>query len=865
MKHRESFLSHSSLEQVPVPSGYFLRDVQFEMSLKPFFDTSAETREAVCRELFTQWLALTRHAESISILLFIGDGSEMLEYDADWERSFEWGRYQGSANAHEWKLSRQAKEANKDEANTGVHAWDDHYDPEKKGLHRRSYLYRLEPAELTFSWLKKLVADLKRIGRELTGKTIDVGNMFDIGPEFAVSRFKYQWHPEILAGGNSLFKGQWVSCESVLHGDDRRYAAFPDGIPDQTPIGTFMGRQFNAFFEDMGFDFLWMSNGFGFALEPWALIGNLFDGQAFYPEAAAGTRQRILKFWSDFRAEFPTRFPVRTRGTNLATGIDLGSDASPVRDIYQPDLNVDAPVNSPWAALDADFGLELSGWMSHIARHPGKTFRFRYYLQDPWWKNSPYLDRFERNPHDLFLPGSVSRVQKDGSVEIPRDIAFLTIDDSDGKMPVCIANEVTAHFLRVREFAPDDAGPLVWLYPFDDFHDLVEKEGKPEIPFHADTFIGTVINDSVPLNTVMDLGDLSSVLESRPDFPKGRIFFTPVPQPGSRSESQLKRLHEAGGRLFLYGPLPSESAFASPFGIQSAEPLEGDFQLDLRHIPDGEKIDDVSRTSRHTPFLSAGGFSEAPATSLPNDVHHLALAEQADQRRVAAALAGGPTPETCSLFWVRASLSTSEYDPHDPEPIRGPILRSFPRKSMFPYGRLARFTLDALGWKASCPDVATANAERPPYYTVHRHRNGFQFSGYHPDENAVLKLRHPLGAPLFTFRTLPVENGQTKVTGTRAWSYESRVFVESGGDGLYRCRFQMPVGYGIRRRLLITGCRDATLVFLPESGGNVPIRILLNPVFPYLVGDFVEPVIQDSPYGPLIRIETVQDDVLIDF
>jgi len=50
----------NSMPQAPVPTGYGLRDVQLEMSLKPFWDNSDETREGVCRELFTQWSPLLR-------------------------------------------------------------------------------------------------------------------------------------------------------------------------------------------------------------------------------------------------------------------------------------------------------------------------------------------------------------------------------------------------------------------------------------------------------------------------------------------------------------------------------------------------------------------------------------------------------------------------------------------------------------------------------------------------------------------------------------------------------------------------------------------------------------------------------------
>lgn len=849
------------LPQIPDLPGYDLRDIQLEMSLKPFYDDSPETRRQVCTEIFHQWHALTRHAQSISILLWVADGSEILEYDGDLSRAFEWARYQGSANGHEWKMSRKSATNNPDHESVGIHAWDNDYDPEGKGLHRRPYLYRDEPAVFTFTWLKGLIADLKSIGHQITGKTIYVGETFDIGPEFAVSRFKYTWHPEILAGGNSLFKGQFISCEAILNGDERHYAAYPRGIPDQTRFGTFLGKQLNCFFQDLGFDFLWLSNGFGFALEPWGLPGNLFDGLHFYPDLAQPTQQRIRQFWQDLRSEFPASYPIRSRGTNLATGIDLGSDASPLRSIYSPELGVDAPVNSPWASLDGDFGLELSGWMSHIARHPGETFRFRYYIHDPWWKNSPYLDRYERNPHDIFLPSSISRIEADGTTEIARDIAFLSIDDSDGQMPLSVPNEVTAHILRTREFAPDDAGPLVWLYPFDDYHDLVEQARRPELPFHADTYIGTVINDSVPLNTVMDLKDLESALKARPELPQGRIFLSSVPQPGSPSESLLLNLVERGGTLLLYGPIEPESRFLDLLGLERAEPLEGDFELSFLRIPQGEQMEDVGTSLRHTNFLSGGGFAETPASQIRPEVKHLITATQKDHTRVMAATMY--TTDRGNIAWVRGSLSTDEYEPDNPQPIRGPILKPLNSNTFFPYGRVVRFCLDSLGWTISCAN--RASSPRTPYLTIHRHRNAFQYSGYHPDENAVLQLRHPLGAPLFTFRNLPVRSGMTQLTGSRAWSHEVRVFLEQGDDGTYRSRFQCPIGYGVHRRLIISGCQNATLVFMVDTGTSKPIRILRNPEFPYLVGEFIEPIIEETPFGPAIRVRNVSGSVLFEF
>ncbi len=844
------------LPQVPVPEGYRLHDLQLEMSLKPFYDATPETRRKVCEEIFRQWLPIARHSETVSILLWTADGSEILEYDGKMDRPFEWARYQGSANAHEWKLPRKGSAGHEDHNAIGVHVWDPAHDPQGVGLHRRPYLYREPPAEFTFLWLRDLVRDLKRIGRRITGRRVLVGDAFDIGPEFAVSRFKYQWHPEILAGAESLFKGQFIRCDAILHGDDRPYAAFPHGIPEGTPFAVFLGRQLHRFFRDIGFDFVWFSNGFGFAVEPWALIGMLFDGSRFYPEKAAEAGNQIREFWRLFRAVFPSRYPVRTRGTNLCTGIDLGSDASPLRDIYRPELNVDAPVNSPWAALDGDFGLELAGWMSHIVGHPGDRFRFRFYVHDPWWKNSPWLDRFERNPQDLYLPASVSRLGADGRVTIARDVALLTIDDSDGRLPLSANAEVVAHFLHARECAPDDAGPMIWAYPFDDFHDRVEKFGRPDIPFHADFFVSALINEGVPLNTVVDLRLLPAALRARPSLREGRVFFSPVPLPGSDSERVLNDLWREGVTLFLYGPLPAASVFFGPLGLREAAPLEGDFDLELRHVPPGEQMEAWGWKMRHTAMLSGGGFSEAPVDNGPSGVEYLALARRAEGVRVACARNG-------QLFWTRGSLTTAEYNPDDPQPLRGPILHTLNPQEFVPAGRLTRFALDKLDWRVAVADVASE--PRAPCLTIHRHRNAFHYSGFHPDENSRMLLRHPLGAPLLTYRRLRVIGGASEVTGIRAWTNECRVFLASGDDGIHRARYLPPVGYGVYRRLLISGCRHAVLKFMVDPGSDRPIRILRRPIFPYLVGDFVEPCVESTPWGPVITVENVEGTLLLEW
>ena len=39
-------------------------------------------------------------------------------------------------------------------------------------------------------------------------------------------------------------------------------------IPEGMSLGTFLGGQSQHFLTDLGFDYLWLSNGFGFSISP---------------------------------------------------------------------------------------------------------------------------------------------------------------------------------------------------------------------------------------------------------------------------------------------------------------------------------------------------------------------------------------------------------------------------------------------------------------------------------------------------------------------------------------------------------------------------------------------------------------------
>lgn len=354
-------------------------NVTLEMSLKPFKQNTPEYIREVCRTMFRQWTPLLSHADTVSILLWTSDGSEILDYTGDPNQPLEWGMYAGNPNAPH-------------AVNSG---------PKELNLHQRAYTYIADPPAFTYGDLRFIIATLKEVGRRETGKVIRVGETFDPGPEFAKSPFKYERHPEICMA-NTLGAKSFVCCYATLNADERSYASYPDGIPQGTPLGTFLGKQSHRFLADMGFDYFWLSNGFGFGMETWNTVGAIFDGNCFRGERMPEIQQKILDFWTTFRKECPD-VPIETRGTNLSAGIDLARDGVDLRSIYRGGFNLLPPPNSPWAALDGDFGLELTGYMSRISEIPDCRYLFRYYTHDPWWANTPWLDRYGREAHDIYL------------------------------------------------------------------------------------------------------------------------------------------------------------------------------------------------------------------------------------------------------------------------------------------------------------------------------------------------------------------------------------------------------------------------------------------------------------------------------
>ena len=787
-----------------------LNRVTLELSAKPFVDDSEETAYKVAEHLFTQWLPLLREADEVAVLLWTSDGGELLTWSGNEEDTFEWAYWIGVAEpppAPEGLTER-----------------------EKMNTHLFPKKYRADAAPRTYRWLRRTIAILRERGTAITGKPVFIGTTFDNGPEFAISPFKYKWHPEICTG-STAGKSRTVVSTAVLHADSRHYAAFPDGIPEGLSFGAFLGAQYREFARHFGIDYLWLSNGMGFGRDTWGITGTLFDKQRFAPEKVQEAAEAMRGFWRELKAACPD-IVIETRGSNFSAGVEMASDAAPFKELYQ-DSRIAPPVNSPWAALNYNSGLELAAWMSHIAKLPGGHIPFRYYIHDPWFLNSPWLDRYEQSPWDLYQPMAISRLTADGQAHTANTLAFLSADNTLGQMPDQVPNEVIPHILEAWQSAPDAAGPLVWLYPFDEYCELVHGPApRLDAVLREDLFIGEALQNGLPLNTVISTAEF----RRNPASVLGSILVVPASAWTPENAPALRDFQAKGGKILLYGGtahLPEE--LLHQLNLRNAAPLAGKVTVCAEDFPESGQCAYV-----HALYNESGLCAAVDGTNATV----LAEAVQAGEHRVLAAAVPG-------LLYVEALLPMAEQD----------NLSSYYRTlaapgTVFPTAALPMLALKQYGWHfESCGTM-------PPRTTISRHDNAFIITVFSRDTSVDLGVATPLGMPLLTGQETRLRDGRAVWRPGRCFRHECRAVVnmENGVVGVRRIRAAYPE-YTDRR--LITGLRDATVHFFPPPGCPVEYLRQEPQCGDFLHGTLLEPTWHETSEGRYATLEHITGKLLV--
>lgn len=760
-----------------------MKKLTLELSLKPFKKTTNEYIKKVLRTVFEDWKPLCSMAQSVAIMLWAADGSEILDYKGNLNDEFEWACYIGGANSREGKK-------------TDV-------DPNGTGLHSRSYLYIKNPPKMTYAILKQIISQIKEVGHEILGGIpIYVGATFDPGPEFAKSDFKYNRHNEICMG-NDMGKATMVCAYAKLSGDSTHYAGFPNGIPNSLPFGTFFGRQAQVFMSDLGYDYLWLSNGFGFGRETWSTIGAIFNGESFDIDKMEEIKKEVLNFWKLFRIECPD-YPIETRGTNMSMGIDMATDGVMLREIYNGRFNLLPPPNSPWAALNGDFGLELMGHMSRIAHIPESDYMFRYYIHDPWWANSPWYDRYNSQPHDIYMPLSVARIDENGKVQPPSHLNILSIDNSFGEMPKSCVCEPLPHLMEALKEMPDEASPVVWVYQFDEYSDC-ETEFDAQKMFFGDWFIRGAINNGFPLSTVVSSSNFCNHDKS---IYSSSILVSDIPKKGTLFEREIINYVENKNRVIFYGNVQNASdKFKQLIGIKCTETsVSGELPISVF----GKQCGKI----KHTPLLCCGEINTVAngSTEFANAGKNTIAAYNG----TAIWLRG-----TCSADFTKGSQLLM---PHSEEDYF--ICETLMLKALGLFGYEISFD-KALGVPSPVIMLSICN-------------NAYIFSCYSPSTTVKTSFKFPFGAPVLDGYETALENGSSTYHFPKAEHRECRVFVVQN-SGIVSCSECPPVSYEYRRRIKVCGLKNATVRFLAENYAKEDVFAVLNSSTDfYAVGDDFE-------------------------
>ena len=803
--------------------------ITLETSIKPFLDLSSEGIKNTVEEYCSNWVNLIERSKGVAILLWVSDGNEIYEWRGDLEEDLICANSIGFCNYENGNMVM--------------------YNPELEHYRvNKAVPYSSNPPKVTFAHLKEIIHTFKTRIPERFNKPVRVGATIDPGPEFAPCRFKIEKHSELLLPDNSdiPLKMRFMTHQAILNADDEVYAGFPDGIPEKTSFGTFLGRQFESCRRDLGFDYIWFSNGFAYTHYPWDYKGEVFNGSDFNSEEALNQKELLGNFWSDFRRECPDA-AIEVRGSNFSVGMDISSDGCS-HDLIAEKASLEAPpCNPPWGSRA--LGLEMSSFLSRIAKPYTEHLLFRFYLNDPWFASTPWEDYYAREPFDIYSPTTASRLLADASVKTSDRLALLSVDTEKGELVRSQAIEVMPHLIRVLDEMPDAPGPFIWVYPHDEYHKILnDKEDCLDYPFMHDWFITQAINNGLPLNTVVSSDVFNKLAETHKLH--DAIYIAPVPVEGWEYETTLIDFVENGGKALLYGPVEKASQhILDLMGIELDETgLDGDFDVKT-HFREDNFCKPVESGQFHDPNSAAIGLNEnvdAKSHSSERIFRHYSIGSggalfakakqdcsiraellQNNKKRVYALHKKNPQWNNGELCWVRGSVHFDTANPKAQEPAVDPI-SSFLLCSDWMRRLLAEFAWDIIQKRE------TEN-NQPAMLFIKRYDNAFYFTGHKPDTTVQMSIKTPYGAPIYNESQTHIKDGYALDNFGRSFYNEVRAFVKMN-DGIVSCK-ELPVPTGMQRHISISGLKDADLIIFPAIASRLVLRetIYAKSEIPYLM------------------------------
>jgi hypothetical protein len=681
---------------------------------------------------------------------------------------------------------------------------------------------------VTYADLKRIIQALRETAKEMYGKEIWVGDTIDAGPEFVESEFKFERHPELLKGGpKSEFPKSlaFLCCYAEMNGDKFPYATFRKGIPQGTPFGTFLGRQFESLASTVGFDYVWFSNGFGLTHYAWNYLGEIFDGRESHPERAPENIKKFVSFWENFRAECPKR-PIEIRGTNFSIGMDAATHGIDIREIYRVGGLHNPSPNPPWGS--SNLGLEMVSHLSRISSTPQRSFPFRYYINDSWFAVVPWADYYNREAFDVYCPMSASRINASGKVETPTDMDLMTVNTGFGELITTQASEVEPHLRRAFDIAPDEAGPLVWIYPFTEYSDELHRpSAQTQKAFFGDWFVARSITGGLPLNTVTTTDNFTK-LSKKSDTFGGRVIIAPAPAAHWNYADSILEHVKKGGEAIIYGSLhDAPKNLLDALNIAIDDPIEGDLDITLQMKEDTYTAKPPKRPLRHPALQNDGGVTEVLADKSDKATQVRATVSSKGKRRVYAVVREARNWKGGKLAWIRGTLPF-EAKADSLEPV---MFKADEVADASPWMRylLSDFNIDIRNIRRSI-------SNKPNYLFAARSRGSYFFNGHSPDTTVDIQLRFPEGAPIFCERQTFVANSTATYHLDRTSNFECQAFLQQTAESLVSHK-EGSTTPETSRNFTLHGLIDGTLtLYIPEEARNAK-RLKVKKILPYTIQD----------------------------
>ncbi|MDD2710559.1 MAG: hypothetical protein PHV34_21475 [Verrucomicrobiae bacterium] len=741
----------------------------FALTMKFFPDNDQQHVRADCRAVFDLWRPLIQRATEISICFMIGNGEQIYRWMGNMDDEFEWDHYKGHNNV---LLGYGTK-------NFGIPLRD----------------FKENWFHFTYHDLKNIIQWTRETAVEMFGLPVRASTIVEPGGEFCESLFRYTWHPEIvthMGGGH----GMSIDYKSALHADARSYGAYPGGIPEGEFFARFLGKQVAHFCRSMDIQDVFFLNGLGFGTHPWSIVGRNFDGKRFGLAKYADLAKDILDFWIRYKNEAPMQ-KVMAMGSNWPVGVDLAAKGVPLKDIYDRRL-LDLPLGYALSVFWlGSLGFGMASGLSRIAHAP--SWDLNFYLHDPWYPQNPWEDYpYDRQPFDLYSQASISLVGANGVLIKPCSFQIAAIHDENGNIQPETARSFMPHLETVLSQFPDRIGPLTWLYPFDEYHQIMAEhpDWANEVWF-GDAFTGMAIDAGLPLNSVISTRNLAAALKT--GVLADTILYTPTPIEGASYLPHLWQWIKAGGKVLIYGPLDhADLSVLQLLGLELSEPMKGELEFHWQRM---DVIFEAMRPGtpivKHNSVTSGGGVREVHVTG-------------ANSEMLATVAAGGATrayavgARNGQLVWCRGTLPL---DINDDGGLVNHDINHYVNGA-----RVPRLLLAIMGCQIG--HALMTPGQRDPQMFMSRHRNGWFFSGCKLDNTVEYALRLPDGAPIFTGDDTCLCNGLARYHMDKTFHKECRVFVDQS-DGFISCRKRCNAEFS-ESEISIRGLRDATVtLFLP--------------------------------------------------